>query len=541
MKRLTASVVIALTLAGAISASGVSAASAAGTTATINIHVIQDGGAPFPSFENAYIKACPVAGGACVNGLSGFPRDNFAVTVTAGVDYTLCLEGGFLTNIISECWNDGAPLTLAGDQVLTIDWEILIGGSITGAVYYFDEGLGAVTGASGAEVTLLRRAADGSYQFYDKTQAAIGFPRFRFTAVIPGTYALYFRSGGLNPEYWDDARYFAQRTDVVVTPNQFINLSDVTLSNRSLDISRIDGADRFDVGVSVSQELLFGAVGSPVVYIANGYNFPDALSAGPAASLQYGVVLLVEPNSIPAAVAAELTRIHPGRIVVAGGPASVSPAVFEQLRGFLVGPPGNLVRAGGLDRYEASRSIVRDAFGTTGATMAIIATGANFPDALTAGPAASSQDGPVILVDGTASSIDSATQDLIEDLGIQRIYIAGGTGSVSPGIEASLKLLLGDANVVRFAGQDRFEVGVLISQEFFANSDYAFVTTGYKFPDALTGGPLAAWYGGPLYLSTPECLPAAVAFDILDVGAQAVVLLGGPGSLSPAVENLELC
>ncbi len=309
-------------------------------------------------------------------------------------------------------------------------------------------------------------------------------------------------------------------------------------------MSLITGADRFYVGVGVSRWLypvgLVPAGGVPVVYIANGYNFPDALTASPAAALQDGAVLLVEPSSIPASVAAELTRLRPQRIVVAGGPASVSPAVFQQLQGY-VASSSNLYRAGGADRYEASRTVVRDAFEAVGADVAIIATGSNFPDALSAGPAAASQNGPVILVDGSASSIDTVTRQLILDLGLQRVYIAGGTGSVSPGVEASLKALLGSSNVVRFAGADRFEVGVLISQEFFSSADFAFVATGYKFPDALTGGPLAALYGAPLYLSQPECLPVDVAFDILDLDAQKVILLGGPGSLTPAVEQLQLC
>ena len=194
-----------------------------------------------------------------------------------------------------------------------------------------------------------------------------------------------------------------------------------------------------------------------------------------------------------------------------------------------------------MDRYDASRTVVRDAFESVGATIAIVTTGANFPDALSAGPAAASQRGPVILVDGSASSIDGPTRDLLIDLGIDDVYIAGGTGSVSPGIETSLQELLGDGNVTRFAGTDRFEVGVLLSREFFSHADIAFVSTGYKFPDALTGGPLAAASGAPLYLSEPGCMPPAVAFDILDLDAQAVWLLGGPGSLSAAVEELQLC
>lgn len=72
----------------------------------------------------------------------------------------------------------------------------------------------------------------------------------------------------------------------------------------------------------------------------------------------------------------------------------------------------------------------------------------------------------MILVDGTASVLDAATRRLLEDLGVDFVYIGGGTGSVTPGIEASLRDLLGSENVHRFAGVDRFEVGVQISQEF---------------------------------------------------------------------------
>src|SRR5690606_6269837 len=135
----------------------------------------------------------------------------------------------------------------------------------------------------------------------------------------------------------------------------------------------------------------------------------------------------------------------------------------------------------------------------------------------------------------SASSLDAATRQLLIDLGIDRVYIAGGTGSVSPGIEAALRAMPSIGSVTRFAGANRFAVGVLMAQEFFADTDFAFVATGYKFPDALTGGPLAGASGAPLYLSEPGCLPADVAYDIVDLGAQSVVLLGGPGSLAPAV------
>jgi hypothetical protein len=44
----------------------------------------------------------------------------------------------------------------------------------------------------------------------------------------------------------------------------------------------------------------------------------------------------VGPTSIPADTQAELSRLKPGRIVVAGGSGVVSDAVLNQLAGYLV-------------------------------------------------------------------------------------------------------------------------------------------------------------------------------------------------------------
>lgn len=463
--------------------------------------------------------------------------------------YQVCAfaQGTFIAN----CWGDNptpnaTPVTVAAGQVVSgIDIASDPVGRIQGRILARLSSSATASPLAEGRVSAYRLVGD-SYVLVASATVESSDGTYNLIQVPPGEYRLRFSDDDrrFQGEYWDDELYFGQALDVTVSAGQTVNLADVTLDTRNLSVSRITGGDRFDVGVNVSQTLFPpGQVpvgGVPVVYVANGYNFPDALTAGPAASLYGGVVLLVEPTAIPRSVATELRRLNPQRIVVAGGPASVSPTVFEQLTSF-VASPTDVFRAGGIDRYDASRTVVRDAFGSAGATIAIIATGANFPDALSAGPAAASQSSPVILVDGSASSIDGATRGLLIELGVSRVYIAGGTGSVSPGIESSLVSLFGESNVTRFAGIDRFEVGVLISQEFFASADFSFVATGYKFPDALTGGPLAGAYGAPLFLSEPGCLPPAVAFDILDLDAHAIWLLGGPGSLSPAVEDLQLC
>lgn len=318
-----------------------------------------------------------------------------------------------------------------------------------------------------------------------------------------------------------------------------VNGADVTTSvvMELPESSRIGGQDRFDVSASISQ--MGFAPGVPVVYIADGMNYPDALSAAPAAARQGGPLLLVTTHSIPAAIASEIQRLQPQKIVVVGGPGSVSPAVYQQLS-LMVPTVGDITRLGGTDRYAASRSVARYAFDLGSTTTAYVTTGNNFPDALSAGGAASMRDAPVITVDGNASRIDSETRQLLIDLGVSVVRIAGGPGSVSAGIAASIDALPG-VTVVRLWGQDRYEASGAINRDAFTEADTVFLSVGTKYPDALSGGALAGLWDAPLYVIPSDCIPYYVLEDIREWSPEQVIVLGGPGSVEPGVLAFRQC
>jgi putative cell wall-binding protein len=297
---------------------------------------------------------------------------------------------------------------------------------------------------------------------------------------------------------------------------------------------RIGGQNRFNVSAKIS-ELGFDP-GVDVVYIANGLNYPDALSAAPAASLEAGPLLLVEPTAIPAPILAELTRLHPAKIVVVGGPGSVSPAVFNQLRAI----QPNIVRLGGSDRYEASRAVANYAWGGVGSDVAYITTGRNFPDALSAGGAAANQSAPVITVDGQATMIDDETKQLLLDLGVTVVKIAGGPGSVSQSIVDSIDALP-NVDVIRLWGQDRYEASGAINRDAFSEADVVFLSVGTNYPDALSGGALAGAFAAPIYVIPKTCIPSYVLDDIQSFGATTVIVLGGPGSVAQSVLGYAEC
>ncbi len=353
-----------------------------------------------------------------------------------------------------------------------------------------------------------------------------------FTASVLGagtyTVAFFSRQEPAQPvREWYNQDQFQQEADVVTLTNDTpFDFGTIVLGERSTDVTRIAGADRFATAVALSQER-WADGSAPPVYIVNGLDFPDALSAGALAARE-GVLLPVTPTSIPTVVQAELTRLDPSSILIVGGTGVVSNAVRTQLESYV--DNASLVdRVGGADRYDTSRQIAAGAFDPANPEI-FIATGATFPDALSAVPAAGVTGGVVLLVNGSAASLDSATESLIAGLGPDSIHVIGGTGVVSPGIFDDLTALAGD--VERFFGTDRFETAVNVAVEFFPAADYAFLANGLGFADALTAGPLAAQYDSPIYLARQNCVPSIVVDDVRDVLANLIVGVGGTGVLS---------
>lgn len=299
-------------------------------------------------------------------------------------------------------------------------------------------------------------------------------------------------------------------------------------------VDRVQGADRFVVAQNIARESY--PTGTDVIYITNGLNYPDALSAAPAAAFAGGPLLLTLPFALPAGLAQTITDLAPEEIIVVGGENSVNPSVYAELSA-LVG--GNISRLGGADRFAASRNLTVDAFGTAGAPVVYLATGLNFPDALSASAAAGAIGAPVILVNGTLPSLDTATLQLLETLGTEFVYIAGGPNSVSNGILSSLDTE--GYGVERLSGSDRFEASSNIARTGFPTAERVFIATGFNFPDALAGAAWAGSIGAPLIVIPGTCIPARVLQDLENYQVSEVTILGGPNSVSTAVESLTPC
>ncbi len=273
--------------------------------------------------------------------------------------------------------------------------------------------------------------------------------------------------------------------------------------------ARTGGTDRYATSVA-----LFKAFGSENdVVLSSGANFPDALSANYLAGRLGTGTLLTTPNTLPTDVRQAIFAAGVRTVYITGETAAVSAQVETQIEALHVGnvPTAALitvVRLGGANRYATNQAVNEFDFPKANElkNTVLLATGKNFADALTFGPIASHKLFPLILTQGvTLGTIENSQ---LANFHPANVVIAGGTGVVSQGIEDALKAK--GYKVLRLQGSDRTltaaqvatwatdgiddstgatGTGINAPQGF--DSTTAYITTGSKFADALSAGPVA--------------------------------------------------
>ena len=290
-------------------------------------------------------------------------------------------------------------------------------------------------------------------------------------------------------------------------------------------VERLAGPDRYATAAAVSKRF-FGA-GVPVAVVSTGLDFPDGLAAGPAAARWGGPVLLTSPTALPSSTRTELVRLRPGRIVVTGSSATVSEAVVAELRGLTA---GTVTRIAGPDRYVTAASVSAAAF-PPGTQLAFVATGENFPDALSGGAAAAVMSAPVLLTRNT--TLPPSTRAELVRLAPSRIIVLGSSGTITDAVAAELGRI---ATVERIAGPNRYATATAVSARFFGTArPGVMVATGVNFPDAMSAGAAATVIRGPMLLTATSALPAGVPEEVARLAPQTAYLLGSSATVGIGV------
>lgn len=292
--------------------------------------------------------------------------------------------------------------------------------------------------------------------------------------------------------------------------------------------SRLAGADRYATAVQTSQYSHPTASGG-TVYLATGGNYPDALSAGPAAAREDAPILLTAPTALPGSTRSELARLQPSKVVAVGGPVAIADEVLAEVKALL--PAATMVRRSGPTRYGTAAAVSAGAF-PQGADVVYVATGLNFPDALVASPNAILDEAPLLLVPSTGIPSDVGAE--LTRLGPSRIVIVGGTEAVSAQTETALRAYA--PTVTRIPASSRYSLSAEMSKRAYPQgANTVYVATGENYPDALAAGPAAGTNPGPLLLVTPWGVPDAVRDEFERLDPTNVVILGGPAAVPDSV------
>lgn len=286
-------------------------------------------------------------------------------------------------------------------------------------------------------------------------------------------------------------------------------------------VSRQFGTDRVGTAVEVSRNGFpsagSGAGEAGAVLLANAFSFPDALVGTPLAVERNAPLLLTGGSALDERVVAEVQRVlAPGRTVfLLGGGGVLDPSFDQQLTdlGYVVR------RLAGLNRYETAVAVADE---LDQVDNLLVATGLNYPDALSAGAAAAAVNGAILLT--SDDTVPTATANYLAASGADRVAIGGPASRALP-----------DAPAI--VGASRTQTAVLVANAYFQSPTVFGVASATNFPDALAGGADIGRAGGPLLLTSPSALSADVADWITATDPQAARLYGGTGAVTQTVRN----
>ncbi len=225
---------------------------------------------------------------------------------------------------------------------------------------------------------------------------------------------------------------------------------------------------------------------------------------------------------------------------------------FDTWKGAGAGPYTLRVKAGQVTRLagdnriltaiQLSRERYADGelpyFDQSGAGTVVVATGYDFPDALAASTLAGAVGGPLLLT--YSNKLDPAVENEIKRLDAHRVFMLGGTKTLTDDVKKALERVVGAGNVIRIQGKTRVQTAAGVARQAdaeYGTAPFAFVTNGYKFPDALAASPMAAYNVAPILLTHKDSLDGDTLNAIRELGITDVVILGGTASVSSGVES----
>jgi N-acetylmuramoyl-L-alanine amidase len=322
-------------------------------------------------------------------------------------------------------------------------------------------------------------------------------------------------------DYDSSLAYSEGKANVKIVNNKTNDIVWTNIPNlevtRDLSVSTLSGQNRFETSIKISKDLYPN--GFPVdkeekvVILSTGFEFADALSAGPLSSYyDKAPILLSHATVLDEVVKQEIIRLGATKVVIIGGEAAIS----NDIEGTLTKMNLVVERISGKDRYETNQNILQKIGDMNGL---FVVYGRNFPDALAVAPIAANKNWGILLVqENTVNPLQSV------NLQNKEVVIVGGTDAISDNVKQKMESYHPSSRMIRLAGADRYATNAVINLYFKDSlpSNRVLLTTGRDFPDALTSAPLSIGSNAPLVLIGNE-LNRNVESYLLEYGSDNTV------------------
>lgn len=257
-------------------------------------------------------------------------------------------------------------------------------------------------------------------------------------------------------------------------------------------------------------------------------DYPDALVAGPLAANYNAPILMTPTKQVPRRVVDALRTHGFTKVILVGNPGAISAGAASQLQnaGFQV------QRLGGQDRYRTAGVVADHLLAARGRDKSdvYLATGVDYPDALSASSAAIKNVGVVLLT--PRRTVDGTSQGWMNSAKAAKVVAVGG-----PAVTAAERSVHLDEKQV---GVDRYETAEKVASAYFPpNPGRIAVATGKDFPDATLAASLTARTGSPLVLTRTDTLtkPTTQFLTRNRASVRKVDVVGGKAAVTEKVRG----
>lgn len=431
-------------------------------------------------------------------------------------------------------WSARSLFIGSNTTVYGVDQSIALGGRLSGTVIAAEKKT-PVVAASVSAYRWISSTAGWESIHGDDTDASGRYVLPPFWSANSGTYRIgaFDFSGTYAETFYGQSTSVAKATDISLATGQVISGLDIWMSRAPVVAGRVTntfGAPLSDILAEVFQLQSDGSWRSVGRDLSDQYGrYRVVCSAAGTYTVRLvdqGGTAVTDDDSVAYPGAASDLE-HSTRVTLGARGAAVAPVT--------VITPVDSARASrvwGMDRYATAIAVSREAFPAGETKTVVLATGENFPDALSASGLAGAVDGPVLLT--RKSTLYRGLLTEFDRLGVQKIYLLGSSAAISSAQEGLLRAL--GYEVERISGADRYATCAAVAREIdqligLDAGSPVFVTRGDAYPDALSVAPAAYASGGVVLLVGPTSTPGAVATAASTLGLKDGYAVGGSNVL----------